>query len=88
MPTALIPSGINTIISTVNIKDRPIANVKSFFLAPEAAAAAIAADTPHTEVAVAITITIGLETIFRNFVPKIHMKIITIGVTNQAIARP
>ena len=83
---ALMMIGINTIINTVNIRDKPIAKVKSFFLAPEAAAAAIAADTPHTEVAVAITITIGLDTIFKNLVPKIHMKII--GVTNQAIARP
>jgi hypothetical protein len=74
--------------ATVKIKDIPTANVKSVFLALQAAAVAIAAEVPHTDVAAAIVITIRLFFIFKILVPKIHMKIITIGVTNQAIPKP
>ena len=81
-------NGIPTIIITVKINDKPTANVKSVFLALHAAAVAIAADVPHTDVAAEITITIGLFFIFNTLVPNNHMKIITVGVTNQAIPKP
>ena len=48
-------NGIPTIIITVKINDKPTANVKSVFLALHAAAVAIAADVPHTDVAAEIT---------------------------------
>ena len=51
MPTARIPNGMTTIITTVKISDMPTASASSSFLARAAAAAAMAADTPHTDVA-------------------------------------
>ena len=76
------------IISTVKISVMPTPRVSSSFLAREAAATAMAADTPQTDVAAAMMITSGLLTIFSTRVPKSHMKMITVGVTIQATIRP
>ena len=60
----------------------------SFFFALLAAPTAIAADVPHTEVAVARVMTNGLLSIFKTLVPNHHMKRMTIGVTIHAIPIP
>ena len=75
-------------MSTVKISDMPTASVSSSFLARAAAAAAIAADTPHTEVAAAITMTSDGLAIFSTRVPNWYMKMMTVGVTNQATNKP
>ena len=73
---------------TVKISDMPTASVSSSFLARAAAAAAIAADTPHTEVAAAITMTSDGLAIFSTRVPNRYMKMMTVGVTTQATNKP
>ena len=80
--------GMKIIISTVKMRVIPTPRVSSSFLARVAAATAMAADTPQTDVAAAMIITSGLLTIFRTLVPKSHMKMITVGVTNQATISP
>jgi uncharacterized membrane protein YadS len=62
--------GIKTIISTVKIKVIPTARVNSSFLARHAPAVAIAAETPQTDVAAAITITRVLMMVFMPIVIK------------------
>jgi hypothetical protein len=57
-------------------------------LRPAGGAVAIAADTPHTEVAAATMMTRVFDGIFSHRVPKNHMKTITVGVTTQATIRP
>ena len=54
----------------------------------DAAAAAIAAETPHTDVAVATVMTSGLLFIRSSRVPRCHMKTMTTGVTPHAMASP
>ncbi len=88
MPTQAMNIGMKIIISTVKISVMPTARVSSSFLARDAAATAMAAETPQTEVAAAMMITSGLLTIFRTRVPKSHMKMITVGVTIQATISP
>ena len=88
MCTSLMKKGIPTIISTVKISEVPTANARSVFLAFAAAAAAMAADVPQTEVAAAIVITSGLFWILSTFTPSHHMKMMTIGVTPHAMPRP
>ena len=61
---------------------------RSSFLQRDAAPVAMAAEVPHTEVAAAMVMTIGLLLIFSTLVPNHHINIITIGVTIQAIPRP
>ncbi len=84
----VMTSAAATIISTVKMSEVPTAKARSVLRARAAAAAAIAAEVPHTDVAAAIVITSGLLRIFRNLVPYHHMKIITTGVTPQAMPRP
>ena len=88
MPAARIPSGITIIITTVKMSDMPTASVSSCFRARAAAATAMAADTPHTEVAAAMTITSDRLPIFRYPTPNRYMKKMTIGVTSQATNSP
>ena len=66
----------------------PTARVSSAFFARQAAATAMAAETPQTEVAAAMMIVRVFDGIFSQRVPKSHMKTITIGVTTQATSRP
>ena len=64
------------------------ASERSVFFAFDEAPAAIAAEVPQTDVAVAIVITSGLLSILSTFVPKNHMKMITTGVTIHAMPSP
>ena len=61
---------------------------RSFFLAFEAAAVAIAALVPHTLVAADKVMTRGLLPIFKTFIPNYHINNITIVVTIHAIPKP
>ena len=70
IPIARIPIGIRTIITTVKIRVMPTARVSSSFLARAAAAMAMAAETPQTEVAAAMTMTNDGLAIFSTRVPK------------------
>ena len=88
IPQARISIGSNTIMRIVNMMDIETAMERSSFLALEAAAVAMAADVPQTEVAEASVITSGLLSILRILVPSHHMNMITIGVTIQAMPRP
>ena len=88
MPTARMPSGISTIIRTVKISDMPTARVSSSLCARAAAATAMAAETPHTDVAAAMTITSERLVIFSTRVPNRYMKTSTVGVTTQATNSP
>ena len=87
-PVTRISTGSNTIISTVKMIDIDTVSERSFFFALLAAPTAIAADVPHTEVAVARVMTNGLLSIFKTLVPNHHMKRMTIGVTIHAIPIP
>ena len=55
MPDQAMNGGIATIISTVKASERPIARDNSSFLARQAAAVAIAAETPQTDMSAEIT---------------------------------
>jgi hypothetical protein len=88
IPDARIPSGITTIITTVKIRDIPTASVSSSFFTRAAAATAIAAETPQTDVAAAITITSPRLGIRSQRVPKAYIVNKTTGVTIQATNRP
>ena len=61
---------------------------RSAFLARQAAATAMAAETPHTEVAAAMMMVRVREDIFSHRVPNSHMKMMTVGVTTQATSSP
>lgn len=80
--------GRPTIMRTVKTSDVPTANARSVFFAFAAAAAAIAAEVPQTDVAAAIVMTSGLFRILSTFVPYHHMKTMTTGVTPQAMPSP
>ena len=80
--------GSNTIIKMVKMMEMEMAMERSFFLAPEAAPVAMAAEVPHTLVAADRVMTRGLFSILNTFVPSHHMKRITMGVTTQAMPRP
>ena len=88
MPRARIPRGIAIIMTTVKIRVMPTARVSSSFFARAAAATAIAAETPQTDVAAAMTMTSEGLAIFSTRVPKRYMKTRTIGVTSQATKSP
>ena len=88
IPQALMITGSSTIIMIVNMMDMDTVMERSFFLAFDAAAVAIAALVPQTLVAVAMVMTSGLLPILSTLVPNHHMNRITIGVTIQAIPRP
>jgi len=88
IPRNLIPSGMKNIIRTVKISVMPTPRVRSSFLARQAAAVAIAADTPQTEVALAMMIASFLFFIFNQRVAKMNMKMTTTGVTIQATINP
>ena len=80
--------GSNTIIRIVKMIEMEMASERSSFLALAAAPVAIAAEVPQTEVAEARVITRGLLSILSTLVPNHHMKMITMGVTIQAMPRP
>ncbi len=61
---------------------------RSFLLQPDAAPVAMAAEVPQTAVAEDRVITRLLSCIFNTLVPNQYMKIITMGVTTQAMAIP
>ena len=88
MPQARMSIGPKTIIRMVKMMEMETAIERSSFFAPEAAPVAMAAEVPQTLVAEARVITSGLLVIFRTFVPNHHMKMITTGVTIQAMPRP
>ena len=88
MPAARMPSGITIIITTVKMSDMPTASVSSCLCARAAAATAMAAETPQTDVAAAMTITSDRLPIFRKRTPKRYMKTMTSGVTSQATKSP
>ena len=87
-PAQRMPSGITIIIATVKISDMPTASVSSCRRARAAAATAMAADTPQTEVAAAMTITSDRLPIRRTRTPNWYMKTRTTGVTSQATNSP
>ena len=88
MPQARMIIGSNTIIRMVKMMEMEMAMERSSFLALAAAPVAMAALVPHTEVAEAKVMTKGLLPIFSTLVPNHHMKMMTIGVTPQAMPRP
>jgi len=71
----------------VDSSERDMVKVKYSFLAFVAAATAIAADTPQTDVAAAIRIVSVLSSL-RIDVPYLYMRYKTRGVTPQARIRP
>ena len=73
---------------TVKIRVMLTARVSSSLFARAAAAVAMAAETPHTEVATAMTMTSEGLAIFSTRVPKRYMKTMTTGVTSQATTSP
>ena len=88
IPIASMNNGISTIMATVKMSVMPTARVSSSFFARTAAAVAIAADTPHTEVAVAMMMTSDGLLIFSTRMPNRYMKKMTTGVTSQATNSP
>ena len=67
IPTALINTGMITIMIEVKIMDNPMAVVSSSFLALHAAAVAMAAETPHTAISALTVIFKVLDPIFKMF---------------------
>ena len=88
MPAARIPSGMTIIIATVKMSDMPTASVSSCLRARAAAATAMAAETPQTDVAAAMTMTSDRLPMRRKRTPNWYMNRMTIGVTNQATKSP
>ena len=88
MPHALIIMGSNTIMRIVNMMEMEMARERSSFFALAAAPVAMAAEVPQTDVADARVITRGLLSILSTLVPNHHMKMMTMGVTIQAMPRP
>ena len=72
---------------TVDNKEIEIVSVSSSFFALVAAATAMAAETPQTEVAAAIR-TVRVLSSFRTEVPYLYIKNKTNGVTPHARSRP
>jgi hypothetical protein len=70
MPTALMKMGITTIIMAVKTRLSPTARVSSSFLARQAAAVAMAAETPQTLMSALIVMLRVLEGIFTTVCPK------------------
>ena len=81
MPVQRMPRGIRIIVATVKISDMPTASQRQLCLRARAAAAtAMAAETPQTEVAAAMTITSDRLPIRRKRTPNRYMKTMTTGV--------
>ena len=70
MPTALMKRGITTIMMEVKMSESPTARVSSSFFARHAAAVAIAAETPQTDMSAEIVMLSVFEGIFSTFWPK------------------
>jgi hypothetical protein len=70
MPTALMKAGMAIIMMAVKTRDRPMDRVSSSFLARQAAAVAMAAETPQTDMSAEMTMLRVLEGIFSTFWPK------------------
>src|SRR5690606_7209014 len=87
-PIKRMKAGMTTIINTVNNREMVMATPTSSFLAPLAAPAAIAAETPQTEVAQVRVMLNSLLSSFRILSPNQNMTKTTIGVTTQATIKP
>jgi len=85
---ALITAGIAIIIIAVNTNDKPTARVNSSFLARQAEAAAIAADTPQTDMSEQITAFKRFDGMATIFCPNQYVISQTVGVTTQATKIP
>jgi hypothetical protein len=70
MPTARMKFGITIIMMEVNINERPTARVSSSFFALQAAAVAMAAETPQTDMSAETVIFRVFEGILMTFCPK------------------
>ena len=88
IPTARITAGITTIMMTVNESDSPMASDNSSFLALQAAAVAIAAETPHTDMSAEITMFSEGDGIRSTRCPKTYVEINTTGVTTHETNTP
>ncbi len=69
MPTPLAIAGKRNIMIATKTMDRPMASVSSSFLARQAAAQAIAADTPDTDISAEMVMFNSLDGILTNFCP-------------------
>ena len=88
MPIVRIMAGIAIIMMTVNESDMPMASDNSSFFALQAAAVAMAADTPQTDMSAAITIFSDGDSIRSTLWPNQKVVTSTIGVTTQATQIP
>ncbi len=88
MPKARMAIGITTIMITVKTSDSPIASDSSERLALQAAAVAIAAETPQTDISAEITMLSVGDPIRRIRCPNQNVPIRTIGVTTQDTNTP
>ena len=87
IPAILMRTGRPTRSITVDNNEIEMTRVRRSFLALVAAATAIAAETPQTEVAAAI-MTVSFLSNFRTDVPYLYIINRTRGVTPQASSRP
>ena len=69
MPTSLAKAGWATMQMAVKTMDRPMASVSSSFLARQAAAVAMAAETPQTDMSAEMVMFSVLEGILTIFWP-------------------
>ena len=81
-------AGRATIMMAVKVMDRPRARVSSSFLARHAAAAAMAAEVPHTDMSAEMVMFKVGEAILRTFWPKMKVVMSTMGVTTHATKIP
>ena len=88
MPTQLMKAGMATIMMAVKVRDRPMDRVSSSFLARQAAAVAMAAEVPHTDMSAEMTMFRVREGILSTFWPKMKVLMSTMGVTTQATKMP
>ena len=72
----------------VKVRESPTERVSSSFFARQAAAVAMAAEVPHTDISAEMTMFRVLEGIFSTFCPKMKVEISTMGVTTQATKIP
>jgi len=70
IPTALIKAGMATIMTAVKTSESPTARVSSSFLALQAAAVAMAAETPQTDMSAEMVMLRVLDGIFTTIWPK------------------
>ena len=81
-------AGMVTIMMAVKVRDRPMDRVSSSFLARQAAAVAMAAEVPHTDMSEEMVMFRVAEGILRTFWPKMKVVMSTMGVTTQATKMP